>query len=172
MISMFQNITPYTKNGYNYFCQLKVKLNLKNKFNGCSLFKKPIKMQQERRNIECVTPVSVQWRPHLVSRPGYPGSPAAYLHGVRSTELHLRQVPGSVPRTAHLPQFLIQARRVPSVEGEDVVIVLLELVIEGQAAGHGGRGHRGDELCHLLEVLDVNRVHVHVVPWKTQANPG
>lgn len=79
-----------------------------------------------------------------------------YLHGVRSTELHLGEVPDSIPWAACFPDLLIKAGPVPSIHGEDIVIPLLELVIKRQAAGHGGRGHRGDELGHLLEVLDVN----------------
>lgn len=88
---------------------------------------------------------------------------ATYLHGVRGTELHFSEVPGRVPRAGGFPDLLVKAGHIPSKKGEDVVIPLLELVIKRQAAGHGGRGHRGDELGHLLEVLDVNRVHVHVV---------
>lgn len=86
-----------------------------------------------------------------------------YLHGVRRAELHLSQVPGSTLRLVRLPELLVKAGPVPSIEGEAIVIPLLEPVIKGQAAGHGGRGHWGDELRHLLEVLDVHRVHVHVV---------
>lgn len=89
-----------------------------------------------------------------------------HLHGVRGIELHFGEVPGRILWTAGFPELLIKAGHVPSINGEDVVIALLELVIKRQAARHGGRGHRRDELRHLLEVLDVNRVHVHVVAWK------
>lgn len=91
-----------------------------------------------------------------------------YLHGVRGTELHFSEVPGRIPRAVGFPDLLIKAGHIPRIQGEDIVIPLLELVIKRQAARHGGCGHGGDELCHLLEVLDVNRVHVHVMAWRPQ----
>lgn len=96
------------------------------------------------------------------SRPGL-----TYLHGVRSTELHLCKVPGGTAWTVHSPDLLIQASHIPSVKSKDIVVALLKLVIEREAARHGGCGHRRDELGHLLEVLDINRVHVHIVAWKS-----
>lgn len=91
-----------------------------------------------------------------------------YLHGVRGTELHFSEVPGRIPWAVGFPDLLIKAGHIPRIQGEDIVIALLELVIKWQAARHGGSGHGGDELCHLLEVLDVNRVHVHVMAWRPQ----
>lgn len=112
----------------------------------------------------CAPAQSSAARAHLGAHLGSPGHTWwTYLHGVRRAELHLGEIPDTVPWLVHFPDFLVKAGPVPSVEGEDIVIALLELVIKRQAAGHGGRGHRGDELRHLLEVLDVNRVHVHVV---------
>lgn len=100
-------------------------------------------------------------QPRRVARPGHTWN--TYLHGVRRTELHLSKVPRRIPWTGSFPDLLIKTSCIPSIEGEDIVIPLLELVIKRQAAGHGGRGHGGDELGHLLEVLDVNRVHIHVM---------
>ena len=128
--------------------------------------KTKIETQKKRKN-EC----ELQHR--LTSKPGCRQQPCraaasghtgnTHLHGVRGVELHFSEVPGRTLWTVGFPDLLIKAGHIPSVKGEDIVIALLELVIKRQAAGHGGRGHRRDELRHLLEVLDVNRVHVHVV---------
>lgn len=107
-------------------------------------------------------------QPCRVARPGHTWHTwNTYLHGIWCTELHFSEVPRRIPWTVSFPDLLVKASRVPSIEGEDIVIPLLELVIKWQTAGHGGRGHGGDELGHFLEVLDVNRVHIHVVPWKS-----
>ena len=82
------------------------------------------------------------WHPCRAARPGHTWH--TYLHGVRGAELHLSEVPVSIPWIARFPDLLIQAGRIPRIHGEDVVIPLLELVIKQQAARHGGRGHWGD----------------------------
>ena len=94
--------------------------------------KRKIEMEtQKKRKLECKT-----------SRPGLGGVPVkqpgqgpeasqhTYLHGVRSAELHLSEVPGSIPWIAHFPDLLIYTSHISGIHGEAIVVPLLELVIK------------------------------------------
>lgn len=99
--------------------------------------RKSMVQAQQKRQTQCETaqPLYLQlcvWVAHLQS--AHPGTAGAhqytYLHGVRSIELDLCKIPGSIPWPICFPDFLVKASHIPSVKGKDIVISLLDLVIK------------------------------------------
>lgn len=63
------------------------------------------------------------------------------------------------------PDLLIVAQLVFGENQKDVSPLLVSVVVEGQAAGDGRRGHGRGQFGYFLELLDVHGVHIHVLAW-------
>lgn len=89
------------------------------------------------------------------------------LQGVWGLDINVDQTPASGSIHPWPPDLLIVAQLVSGEKWKDVSPLLVSVVVEGQAAGHGHRGHGWGQLGYFLEVLGVHRVHIHVVAWSS-----
>lgn len=87
------------------------------------------------------------------------------LQGVWGFDVDADQGPASRSVRLRPPDLLEVAQLVSGEHWEDVSPLLVSVVVEGQAAGHGRRRHRWGQLGYFLELLGVHGVHVHVVAW-------